>query len=118
MLKAKVGIKREAIVPKFKEDSSRNMPKDLSGIRANIHLRQGEKKFSSSLGKRILIALIKFYQRAISPSIPHSCRFEPTCSQYSIEAIKKYGIFKGGLKSLWRIVRCNPFNPGGYDPLR
>jgi len=64
------------------------------------------------------ITLIKFYQRAISPSLPHTCRFYPTCSNYSIEAIKKYGILKGGLMSVWRVLRCNPLNPGGYDPVK
>jgi len=68
--------------------------------------------------KRFFIALIKFYQRAISPAIPHSCRYVPTCSQYSIEAIKKYGVFKGGLMAIWRILRCNPLSSGGYDPVR
>lgn len=75
-------------------------------------------KYSGIISRKILIALIKFYQRAISPAFPHTCRFYPTCSNYSIEAIEKYGIFKGGLMSIWRIVRCNPFNPGGYDPVR
>jgi len=49
---------------------------------------------------------------------PRSCRFYPTCSAYSIEAVSKYGIFRGGFKSIKRILRCNPFNPGGYDPLK
>ncbi|KKC28448.1 hypothetical protein CDSM653_02505 [Caldanaerobacter subterraneus subsp. pacificus DSM 12653] len=49
---------------------------------------------------------------------PRTCRFYPTCSQYSIEAISKYGLLKGGLMSIWRILRCNPFNPGGYDPVK
>ena len=77
-------------------------------------VRKGPGKFLSGFA----ISLIKFYQRAISPSLPHTCRFYPTCSNYSIEAIKKYGILKGGLMSIWRILRCNPLNPGGYDPVR
>jgi len=68
--------------------------------------------------KILVILLIKFYQKAISPSLPRTCRFYPTCSNYSIEAIEKYGILKGGLMSLWRILRCNPFSKGGYDPVR
>ncbi len=68
--------------------------------------------------KFLVISLIKFYQKAISPMFPHTCRFYPTCSNYSIEAISKYGVIKGGLMSLWRVLRCNPFNPGGYDPVR
>jgi putative membrane protein insertion efficiency factor len=65
--------------------------------------------------KRVVISLIRFYQRAISPLFPSSCRFEPTCSNYAILAIEKYGILKGGLKALWRILRCNPWSKGGID---
>lgn len=67
--------------------------------------------------KQALLALIRFYQRAISPlSGPH-CRFTPTCSQYAYEAIAKYGPFKGTRLALWRILRCQPFGKGGYDPV-
>ncbi|NOX21118.1 MAG: membrane protein insertion efficiency factor YidD [Nitrospirae bacterium] len=68
--------------------------------------------------KRILILLIKLYQTIISPLFPQSCRFTPTCSEYSIEAIKRYGSFKGSYMAIKRILRCHPFNPGGYDPVR
>ena len=64
-----------------------------------------------------LIAVVKFYQLCISPFTPPSCRFTPTCSQYAIEAIEKYGVLKGGLLAAWRILRCNPFSKGGYDPV-
>jgi len=67
--------------------------------------------------KRLYILLIKFYQKAISPWTPRSCRFYPTCSEYCIQAVEKYGIIKGFYLGLWRIIRCNPFNPGGYDPV-
>ncbi len=67
--------------------------------------------------RKVLIYLIKFYQKAISPLFPPSCRFYPTCSEYSVQAINKYGVVKGGIKSVWRILRCNPFNKGGYDPV-
>ncbi|WP_207750647.1 membrane protein insertion efficiency factor YidD [Anaeromonas gelatinilytica] len=60
---------------------------------------------------------ILLYQKYISPLKGRTCRFYPTCSEYSIQAIDKYGIVKGGLKSIWRILRCNPFNAGGYDPV-
>jgi len=66
---------------------------------------------------RIPVILIKGYQKFISPLFPPSCRFYPTCSEYAIQAIDKYGIFKGGIKAAWRILRCNPFNKGGYDPV-
>jgi len=67
--------------------------------------------------KTILILLIKFYQVSISPLFPNSCRYTPTCSQYAIEALKKYGVLKGTWKALKRIIRCNPWGGCGYDPL-
>jgi putative membrane protein insertion efficiency factor len=67
--------------------------------------------------KRIALGLIKLYQNTISQVMPPSCRFIPTCSQYTYEAIQKYGIFKGGWLGAKRIASCHPFNPGGYDPV-
>lgn len=65
----------------------------------------------------IIIGLIRFYQTAISPLTPPTCRFTPTCSQYALEAIKKYGPLKGGWLALKRILRCNPWGGSGYDPV-
>lgn len=67
--------------------------------------------------KRLLIKLIQIYQRGISPLSPPSCRFSPTCSSYAIEALEKHGVLKGSLLTIWRILRCNPFGKGGYDPV-
>ena len=68
--------------------------------------------------KKLFLAMIRFYQRNISPYTPPSCRFRPTCSAYAYEAIQKYGAFKGGLLTLWRLLRCNPFNRSNpYDPV-
>ena len=68
--------------------------------------------------KKLFLALIRFYQRSISPCKPPCCRFIPTCSQYAYEAITKYGAIKGGALALWRLLRCNPFNHGDiYDPV-
>lgn len=69
--------------------------------------------------KRLMIFLLRIYQQGISPYLgPSKCIFEPTCSQYAIEALEKYGVFKGSAKAIWRILRCNPFNKkGGYDPV-
>ena len=67
--------------------------------------------------KYIFILLIRFYRRFISPLFPPRCRFTPTCSQYALEAFTKYGFFKGFYLSAWRILRCNPFCKGGYDPV-
>ena len=67
--------------------------------------------------KRALLALIRFYQRQISPLFPPCCRFTPTCSQYALEAIQVHGAAKGLFLALKRILRCNPLFPGGYDPV-
>ena len=67
--------------------------------------------------KRIFLALIRFYQRHISPNTPPSCRFRPTCSSYAIEAFKDWGLIIGLILTVWRILRCNPFSRGGYDPV-
>ncbi len=68
--------------------------------------------------KTILIALIKAYKYLLSPVLPGSCRFFPTCSEYAIEAVGKYGALKGGYLSIRRIARCHPFHPGGFDPVK
>lgn len=69
--------------------------------------------------KQILIYVIRLYQKYISPlKGKSSCRFYPTCSQYAVEAITKYGALKGGAMAIWRILRCNPFGKGGYDPVK
>lgn len=67
--------------------------------------------------KKILIYLIKFYQKYISPMKITKCPYYPTCSCYGLEAVKKYGALKGGTLAAWRILRCNPFSKGGYDPV-
>jgi hypothetical protein len=67
--------------------------------------------------KKLALGLLSIYRRFISPLLPPSCRFKPTCSQYTYEAIDRYGVLKGGWLGIKRIVRCNPFNPGGYDPV-
>ena len=67
--------------------------------------------------KYIALALIRFYQRFISPLLPPSCRYEPSCSKYGYEAISRYGILQGGWLAVKRIARCQPFFPGGHDPV-
>ncbi|WP_430515299.1 membrane protein insertion efficiency factor YidD [Clostridium botulinum] len=68
--------------------------------------------------KIILIHIIKFYRKYISPLKKPCCRFYPTCSKYALDAISKYGAFKGSIMAIKRILRCHPFNPGGYDPVK
>jgi len=85
----------------------------------------GDYQCAASLGKTsryikmktILIYLIRFYQKYLSPLKSTKCPYYPTCSQYGLEAVQKYGAVRGGLLALWRILRCNPFSRGGYDPV-
>ena len=67
--------------------------------------------------KWFLLLLVKFYRGFISPLLPPSCRYVPTCSEYALIAIEKYGAIKGGWLSLQRILRCHPWHEGGYDPV-
>ena len=85
----------------FKENTSLRLEKNALGVM-----------------KKFLLALIRFYQRHISPGLPPRCRFRPTCSQYAVEAVEKYGAAKGGFLALKRFLRCHPFHRGGwYDPV-
>jgi len=65
----------------------------------------------------LVLRAIRTYQRWVSPVLPPACRFYPTCSAYGYEAIAKYGIIRGGRLAVWRILRCNPFGRGGFDPV-
>lgn len=67
--------------------------------------------------KTVALRFISLYQRGISPALPASCKYQPTCSQYGYEAISRFGALRGGLLTAWRILRCNPFARGGYDPV-
>ena len=65
----------------------------------------------------LLILLVRFYQKFISPGLPPSCRFAPSCSQYTLEALQRYGALRGTWLGAFRLVRCHPWHPGGYDPV-
>jgi putative membrane protein insertion efficiency factor len=67
--------------------------------------------------KRILIALIAAYRRWISPALPRRCRYEPTCSTYAAQSVRRFGVVRGTLLAAWRLARCNPFSHGGFDPV-
>jgi putative membrane protein insertion efficiency factor len=69
------------------------------------------------MAKKLVIALIRFYQIFISPLKPPTCRFYPTCSQYGLEAVKRFGAIRGGWLTIKRILKCHPFHPGGFDPV-
>jgi putative membrane protein insertion efficiency factor len=68
--------------------------------------------------RRVSIALIKVYRRFISPMLPPSCRFTPSCSLYTLQAIEKYGLLRGAFMGARRILRCHPFSEGGFDPVK
>ena len=65
----------------------------------------------------VAVGLVRLYQRFVSPLLPASCRFSPTCSEYAIDAIEIHGLTRGSLLAAWRIVRCNPWSRGGFDPV-
>ncbi len=67
---------------------------------------------------QVLDRMLVWYKKYVSPLFPPSCRFEPTCSEYAREALRKYGLWKGLLLSFWRVLRCNPYSRGGYDPVK
>ena len=68
-------------------------------------------------GVRIVQAPIRLYRRVLSPALPRRCRYEPTCSHYAVEAVRELGVLRGGVLAAWRLLRCNPWSHGGYDPV-
>ena len=91
------------------------------------HCKEGEKNMEQpekqregrpTRGRLILTAPIRFYRRFISPILPPACRFYPTCSQYALEALERYGMLKGCWLTLKRLSKCHPYHPGGFDPLK
>jgi putative membrane protein insertion efficiency factor len=71
----------------------------------------------TALARRIAIAPIRVYQLVISPALPARCKYYPTCSQYAVQAIRRFGILRGLVLAGWRVLRCNPFSHGGFDPV-
>jgi putative membrane protein insertion efficiency factor len=68
--------------------------------------------------RAVATAPIVLYQHAISPALPRRCKYEPTCSRYAVDAIRRYGILRGVVLATWRVLRCNPWSDGGYDPVQ
>ncbi|KVH95049.1 UPF0161 protein At3g09310 isoform X2 [Cynara cardunculus var. scolymus] len=77
---------------------------------------QGDNK--EDFGVKVALSMLRFYKREISPLMPNSCRYVPTCSEYSMTAYKKYGVIKGSILTTWRLCRCNPLGGSGFDPPR
>jgi putative membrane protein insertion efficiency factor len=87
----------------------------LDGVAGGASTRSG------SVGdamRKAVIATLRFYKRFLSPLLPSACRFEPTCSEYMLEAVEKYGVARGISLGLRRLLRCHPFHQGGFDPVR
>jgi putative membrane protein insertion efficiency factor len=72
---------------------------------------------AASLPRLVVLAPILLYQRVISPALPRRCKYEPTCSRYAVQAIRRYGVLRGLVLAGWRLLRCNPWSYGGYDPV-
>lgn len=70
-----------------------------------------------NLPQRVVLLLLRAYKWALSPMLPPSCRYIPTCSEYAMEAVERYGALRGGCMAAWRVLRCHPFVKGGYDPV-
>lgn len=68
--------------------------------------------------RRPVVGAVRAYQKFVSPLLPPSCRYHPSCSEYAVQAVLKYGVLKGSLMGAWRIMRCNPFSKGGFDPVK
>ena len=73
---------------------------------------------SPTLSARLFTAPIRLYSKAVSPALPRRCKYEPTCSSYAVEAVERFGVVRGLLLAVWRLLRCNPFSHGGFDPVR
>ncbi|HVO79482.1 MAG TPA: membrane protein insertion efficiency factor YidD [Terriglobales bacterium] len=71
----------------------------------------------SQIAKTVLLYLLRGYKWAVSPMFPPACRYVPTCSEYAMEAVDRYGVVRGSLMAIWRVLRCHPFAKGGYDPV-
>ena len=69
------------------------------------------------IARRLVVAPIVLYQRVVTPALPRRCKYEPTCSRYAAQAIHRYGILRGLVLAVWRLLRCNPFSHGGFDPV-
>ena len=69
------------------------------------------------MARAILLLPVRLYRRLISPLIPSRCKYHPTCSQYAVDAVRSYGAFRGGVLAAWRVLRCNPWSHGGFDPV-
>jgi putative membrane protein insertion efficiency factor len=71
----------------------------------------------STVAQRVALAPVRLYRRVLSPALPSRCKYHPSCSSYAVQAVESYGILRGFVLAAWRLLRCNPFSHGGYDPV-
>ncbi|KDP35645.1 hypothetical protein JCGZ_09083 [Jatropha curcas] len=90
----------------------------VNKLDADSHQNNQQDEEVNNLGVKTALSMLKFYKREISPLLPKSCRYVPTCSEYSMIAYKKYGVVKGTILTAWRLCRCNPLGGSGFDPPR
>ena len=88
----------------------------MSAARAGGHTPTGPGR-AGRFVRALVSAPIVAYQRLISPALPRRCKYEPTCSRYAVEAVREYGVLRGAVLAAWRLLRCNPWSYGGYDPV-
>jgi len=97
--------------------TSTSKSSSTAGAGAGTDGADGDGARLGRLARSVAIAPIVLYQRVISPAIPRRCKYEPTCSRYAVEAIRTFGVARGLVLAAWRLLRCNPFSYGGYDPV-
>lgn len=81
------------------------------------HERRSSVRVVRAIARTVVLAPVVLYQRLISPVLPRHCKYEPTCSRYAVRAVEEYGILRGLVLAMWRLLRCNPWSHGGYDPV-
>ncbi|KAL3753784.1 hypothetical protein ACJRO7_001082 [Eucalyptus globulus] len=104
--------------PRLKLRTSFKFQSITSELRSNSDSSNPPESKADSPGVKAALSMLRFYKREISPILPNSCRYVPTCSEYSMEAYKKYGVVKGTVLTAWRLCRCNPLGGSGFDPPR
>ncbi|XP_043690838.1 putative membrane protein insertion efficiency factor isoform X1 [Telopea speciosissima] len=90
----------------------------VNGLEEDSTQKASQEEEVQNLGVKTAVCMLRFYKREISPLLPNSCRYVPTCSEYSMEAYKRYGVVKGTILTAWRLCRCNPLGGSGFDPPR
>ncbi|KAI6698301.1 hypothetical protein NL676_018420 [Syzygium grande] len=104
--------------PRSKLRTSSKVQSITCELRSSSDPSKSPETEANSAGVEAALGMLRFYKREISPILPNSCRYVPTCSEYSMEAYKKYGVVKGTVLTAWRLCRCNPLGGSGFDPPR